>query len=80
PNGGLARGISFFPPATSTTMILRLATGVSIPLWELLLATSVLLIATILVVILAGRIFRVGMLWQGKVPKLTELLSWAFSG
>ncbi|MFN9247298.1 MAG: ABC transporter permease [Planctomycetota bacterium] len=55
PNGGLARGISFFPPATSTTMILRLATGVSIPLWELLLATSVLLIATILVVILAGQ-------------------------
>lgn len=80
PNGALARGISFFPPATSTTMILRLATGVTIPIWELLLATGLLLIATILVVILAGRIFRVGMLWQGKVPKLTELLSWAFSG
>ena len=80
PNGGLARGISFFPPATSTTMILRLATGVTIPTWELLLATGLLLVATILVVILAGRIFRVGMLWQGKVPKLSELLSWAFSG
>lgn len=80
PNGGLARGISLFPPATSTTMILRLATGVTIPVWELLLATGLLLVATILVVILAGRIFRVGMLWQGKVPKLTELLSWAFTG
>jgi hypothetical protein len=44
------------------------------------LATGLLLVATILVVILAGRIFRVGMLWQGKVPKLSELLSWAFSG
>lgn len=80
PNGGLARAVSLFPPATSTTMILRLATGVSIPLWELLLATALLLVATVLVVILAGRIFRVGMLWQGKIPKLSELLSWAFSG
>ncbi len=79
PNGVLARGISFFPPATSTTMILRLATGVSIPLWELLLSTVLLLIATVFVVILAGRIFRVGMLWQGKVPRFSDLLTWAFS-
>lgn len=80
PNGAIARGISLFPPATSTTMVLRLATGVSIPLWELLLATLLLVVSTALVVVLAGRIFRVGMLWQGKVPRFSELLRWAFSG
>jgi ABC-type Na+ efflux pump permease subunit len=80
PNGALARWISLFPPATSTTMVLRLATGASIPLLELVLATLLLLVSTALVVVVAGRIFRVGMLWQGKVPRLTELLRWALTG
>jgi len=80
PNGSLARWISLFPPATSTTMVLRLATGTSIPLWELALATVLLLVSTALVVVVAGRIFRVGMLWQGKVPRFTELLRWALTG
>lgn len=80
PNGSLARWMSLFPPATSTTMVLRLATGASIPLWELALATVLLLLSTALVVVVAGRIFRVGMLWQGKVPRFTELLRWALTG
>lgn len=80
PNGSLARWISLFPPATSTTMVLRLATGVSIPLWELVLATILLLVSTAVVVVVAGRIFRVGMLWQGKVPRFSELLRWALTG
>jgi ABC-2 type transport system permease protein len=80
PNGSLARWISLFPPATSTTMVLRLATGVSVPLWELVLATILLLVSTALVVVVAGRIFRVGMLWQGKVPRFSELLRWALTG
>jgi ABC-type Na+ efflux pump permease subunit len=80
PNGSLARWISLFPPATSTTMVLRLATGVSIPLWELVLATFLLLVSTAIVVVVAGRIFRVGMLWQGKVPRFSELVRWALTG
>lgn len=80
PRGSLATWISFFPPATSTTMILRMATGVTVPLSEILLATALLIASTVVIVILAGRIFRVGILWQGKVPKLTELLRWAWRG
>ena len=80
PNGTVATWVSFFPPATSTTMMLRLATGQTIAMWQIVLACVILIVATIMVVILAGRIFRVGMLWQGKVPKLTELLRWAITG
>lgn len=79
PNGSLAVGFSLFPPATPTTMVLRMATGSTVPTWQLLLGVVLLVAATSGCVWLAGRIFRVGILWQGKTPKLTELVRWAFT-
>lgn len=80
PNGKMAFWLSMFPPATSTTMVLRMATGVTIPLWQPLVGVLILVLSTAICVILAGRIFRIGILWQGKTPKLTEIVRWAFSG
>ena len=56
PLGPLARGMSFFPPATGTTMILRLATNQTIPIWELVTALALLLLSTALIIVVAGRI------------------------
>lgn len=78
PDGAFAFWLSMFPPTASTVMVLRISTGVTVPLWQILLSLGLLMIATTLVVYLAGRIFRVGILWQGKTPKLTDMLSWAF--
>ena len=80
PNGSLATGLSLFPPATASMMVLRMATGATIPLWQPILGVVVLSLATAFVVFIAGRIFRVGILWQGKTPKFSELLRWAWSG
>ena len=80
PNSALATGFSFFPPATPTTMVLRMATGQTIPLWQPILGLIILIAATLLVVIIAGRIFRVGLLWQGKTPKINEIMKWALRG
>jgi ABC-type Na+ efflux pump permease subunit len=80
PNGTLATWLSLFPPATPTTMVLRMATGATIPVWQPLLGLVFLAIATGIVVFVAGRIFRVGILWQGKTPKFRDLAQWAFSG
>jgi ABC-2 type transport system permease protein len=80
PNGKLAFWLSMFPPATSTTMVLRMATGVTIPLWQPLVGAVILVVSTAACVVLAGRIFRVGILWQGKTPRMTEIIRWAFSG
>lgn len=80
PLGPLATGMSFFPPSTSTTMILRLATNQTIPTWQLLTSLLILIVSTIAIVVVAGRIFRVGLLWQGNVPKLNQLLQWAWRG
>ncbi len=35
-----------------------------------------MLVSTIVVVTVAGRIFQVGLLYQGKAPKITELIGW----
>lgn len=80
PLGVMPTYFSFFPPATPTVMMLRLATGQAIPWWQPVTSILIMTLSTILIVIVAARIFRVGILWQGKTPKLGEILKWAITG
>lgn len=80
PNGILAVWGSFFPPSAPLVMTLRLASDAVVPLWQILLSLAVLVVATAAGIFLAGRVFRVGILWQGKSPKFTELMRWALRG
>lgn len=79
PDGPFAFWLSMFPPTSSTVMVLRISTGITVPLWQILLSLVLLLLSTGGVVYVAGRIFRVGLLWQGKTPKMTEMLGWALA-
>jgi len=80
PTGSLATGLSLFPPATPFLMVLRMAATQAIPLWQPLLGIAILTATTLLCVFAASRIFRIGILSQGKTPKLRELLRWAVRG
>lgn len=80
PNGPLAVGLSFFPPSAPLVMVLRLASEQVVPMWQVIAALLILVAATLAVTYLAARIFRIGMLWQGKTPKISELVRWAWSG
>ncbi len=80
PNGPLATWFSFFPPATPTMMMLRMSTGATIAAWQPALALLLLVGSTVVCIYIAARIFRVGLLWQGKTPRFNELLQWAFRG
>ncbi len=80
PNGAIATWLSFFPPATPLLMVLRLASESVIPLWQPVCGLVLLCVTTLAVVFLAGRVFRIGILWQGKTPRFTELFRWALSG
>lgn len=77
PNGALATVTSFLPPLIPFVMILR-TTGSAEPvaIWQI--AASILVggAATVGMVWLAGRVFRVGVLMQGKPPTPLELLRW----
>ncbi len=76
PNSMMATVLSLFPPSTPLMMTLRLATGAIIPLWQIVLSIVLLILGTAFGVIAASRIYRIGILWQGKTPKITELLGW----
>lgn len=79
PNGSVAVGMSLFPPSTPTTLMLRMATGQTVPMWQPIVGLVLMIASTLFVVHIAGRIFRVGILWQGKTPTLKEIFKWAFS-
>ena len=76
PESGLAVGLSMFPTITPFAMMLRLVMPPGPPLWQVLVSVVLLIGATGFVVWAAGRIFRVGLLMQGKPPNIPELLKW----
>jgi ABC-2 type transport system permease protein len=80
PNGPVTRGLSFFPFATPTLMIARQAMPPGIPAWEPAVGVVLVLLTTIFCVYAAGRIFRVGILMQGKGARIGEMLKWVFRG
>lgn len=80
PNSGFALALSLFPPATPMIMITRLAVPPGVPLWQPLLGVCGSLAATTFCVWAAGRIFRVGLLLQGKGVRFGDLFRWVLAG
>ncbi len=77
PNGMVAIVCSFLPPAAPFVMILRLtAANEPVPLWQSTLAVAVSVASVVAIVWAGARIFRVGVLMQGKPPSPMELLRW----
>lgn len=76
PNGVLAATMSFIPPFTPVLMLMRQALPNGVPWWQPWVGLAGVIIWAIAVVWAAARIFRVGILSQGKVPKFSELAQW----
>ena len=62
PNGAVPVALSFFPPSAPLMMSLRLAVGQTMPVWHAPLAALLMLTGTVLIVMLAGRIYRASLL------------------
>jgi ABC-2 type transport system permease protein len=80
PDGALATGLSFFPFATPTIMTTRLAIPPGAPWWRGRRGRLHRDATTLLCVWIASRIFRVGLLMQGKGASFGELVKWVMKG
>ena len=76
PTSTLARVASMFPFSAPIIMPLRMSL-VPIPPWEMAVSIAGLVVAFVAVILLAARIYRVGLLMYGKRPTFSELARWA---
>lgn len=74
PDGPLAFWASIIPFTSPIVMMTRLSYGV--PWWELVLSITLLVVTVILVVALAAKIYRVGILMYGKKISFREIARW----
>ena len=75
PSGTLARVMSMVPFSAPIIMPLRMSL-VPIPPWEMAVAIGGLVVAFVAVILLAARIYRIGLLMYGKRPTFRELARW----
>jgi ABC-2 type transport system permease protein len=80
PSGRVATAASFFPFSAPMIMTARTAIPPGVPLWQALVSTVVVVLTTIVLVWVAGRIFRVGILMQGRGANYADLARWILRG
>ena len=80
PNGVLAVSMSFIPPFTPVLMLLRQSLPGGVPWWQPWLGMVGVVAFAFAAIWAAARIFRIGILSQGKTPKLAELAEWVVRG
>jgi ABC-2 type transport system permease protein len=80
PDSGFAVVLSLIPMATPMLMTSRMALLPNLPLWQPLAGIAIVLLATLVFVYAAARIFRVGLLMHGKGANLKTLFKWIFAG
>ncbi len=75
PASVLSKVLSLLPITSPAVIPVRIAMG-EIAAWEIVVGVVLLFVATWYMRILAGKIFRVGMLMYGKEPTLAEMIRW----
>ncbi len=80
PLSSFATTFSLIPPFIPMLMTLRMSATSAVPTWQPAVGLVLMLAMTLLCVFAAGRVFRIGMLAQGRAPKLSELIQWAIKG
>jgi len=78
PSGPLATTMSLIPPFTPTIMMIRLATPVTVPLWQPIVGLLGVILFTIFTVWIGARVFRTAILIQGQKPTIGNLIKYAF--
>jgi ABC-type Na+ efflux pump permease subunit len=80
PNGRVAVACSFFPFATPMLLVARQSVPPGVPAWQMATGIAIVLATTVFCVWAAGRIFRVGILMQGKGARMKDMARWVIRG
>ncbi|MCK5066397.1 MAG: ABC transporter permease, partial [Bacteroidales bacterium] len=80
PTGPLATTIALIPPFTPTVMVMRMASSVTIPMWQPVVGLIGVILYTIFTVWIGARIFRTAILIQGQKPTFATLYKYAVKG
>jgi len=78
PTGPLATTLSLIPPFTPSMIVIRLATPVTIPMWQPVVGLLGVILYTWFTVWIGARIFRTAILIQGQKPTVANLFKYAF--
>jgi ABC-type Na+ efflux pump permease subunit len=76
PESPMAIGLSLFPSATPFLMLLRILLPPGPPVWQIALGVLLTTATAVALTYAAGRIFRTGLLMQGKGATLGEMWRW----
>lgn len=74
PDGPMGFWLSIIPFTSPVAMVARIPFGV--PAWQILLSMSLLIASTLVMIFVAGKIYRVGILMYGNKATLKELWKW----
>ncbi len=80
PHSMFATVASLLPPFTPMLMLLRQAQPAGVPAWQPWVGLVGVILFTTVLAFAASRVFRVGLLMQGKPARLKEILRWALRG
>ncbi len=75
PNSSFAFWVSMFPFFSPITMLVRIVSQTP-PLWQILLSLAIGAVTVVLLLWLASRIYRIGMLMYGKRASIPEVVRW----
>ena len=76
PDSSMAVTLSMIPTASPFLMLLRIALRPGPPAWQIAMCVALTAATTVAAVWAAGKIFRTGLLMQGKSATLAEMVRW----
>jgi ABC-2 type transport system permease protein len=79
PDGTMATVLSLVPTAAPFLMLLRISLQPGPPMWQIGLSVGLMAATAVTVVWAAGKIFRTGLLMQGKSATFAEMLKWVMA-
>jgi len=76
PSGIIALVGTYFPLTTPGVMLARLSLSQHIAFWEIILSGALLIVTVVLMMKLAGKLFKVAILMYGKNATFKEVVKW----